>query len=568
MASESELVEKGLPCEDCGSSDALALYDDGHAYCFSCQKLTPGEKSKMTGKKAKPKDTRPYDVQIAELLEDSDHRALQKWNISQATARHCDYRTKVVSPEKAQHLAVYKNETGKVVFVKVRVVTPNDTKAGFFGVGDEEEVSLYGIETLGKGGKMVVVTEGEKDRLAGSQLWANKFPVVGLPFGAESSGKAFARALPRLLQYDQIVFCLDMDKQGQEGTRELVSMCPPGKAYIARFSSKDLHQNVVDEGPEKTINAIHNAQPYRPDGIVSARDLIGQALSPTVTGTSWPWDFMTRWTYGVRPGEIIVVGGGTGIGKSDLSAEMAAHWIKPVEDGGAYEPVAIFNYEAAPVGTLKQVAGKLASKRFHLPDPDGVYWTQPELVDSLDYLSTKCAKLFINDHNGAVDWPSVKERLRYLRHAEGVRKGIVDPLAALVAQEDDDRKALDRLFAEGKSLAEELGMNLIFLSHLTRPSMGPSHEEGGRVELKHFRGSNAIGMWSSFVFGLERDQQSDDVEERGVTTIRVLKDRFSGDSTGKTQRMFYNTLSGRLEVPVLELDRLEQDSREPEAPEL
>lgn len=567
MASESELVEKGLPCEDCGSSDALALYSDGHTHCFSCSTTKGGQRGKSAVSKSK-KDTRPYDVQIAELLEGSEHNALQKWGISQATARHCDYRTKVLSPEKGQHLAVYKDEHGKPIFVKVRSVTPEDSKAGFFGVGDQEAVSLYGIETLGKGGKMVLVTEGEKDRLAGSQLWANRFPVVGLPFGAESSGKAFARALPRLLAYDKIIFGLDMDKQGQDGTAELVRMVPPGKAFIARFTSKDLHQMVQDEGPEKTINAIHNALPYRPDGIVSASDLVGQALSPTVTGTSWPWEFMTGWTYGVRPGEIIVVGGGTGIGKSDLSAEMAAHWIKPVEDGGAFEPVAIFNYEAAPVGTLKQVAGKLFSRRFHLPDSTGVYWTQAELVEALDYLTRKCAKLFINDHNGAVNWESVKDRLRYLRHAEGVRKAIVDPLAALVAQEDDDRKALDRLFAEGKALAEELGMNLVFLSHLTRPSLGASHEEGGRVELKHFRGSNAIGMWSSFVFGLERDQQCDEVEERGVTTIRVLKDRFSGDSTGKTQRMIYNTLTGRLEEPVLALDQLDQGNHEQEPPEL
>ena len=33
---ESEFI-RHEPCPDCGSSDALALYTDGHQYCFSCQ---------------------------------------------------------------------------------------------------------------------------------------------------------------------------------------------------------------------------------------------------------------------------------------------------------------------------------------------------------------------------------------------------------------------------------------------------------------------------------------------------------------------------------------------------
>ena len=30
-------------CDKCGSSDANALYSDGHMYCFSCETYTPPE---------------------------------------------------------------------------------------------------------------------------------------------------------------------------------------------------------------------------------------------------------------------------------------------------------------------------------------------------------------------------------------------------------------------------------------------------------------------------------------------------------------------------------------------
>jgi Cdc6-like AAA superfamily ATPase len=247
-----------------------------------------------------------------------------------------------------------------------------------------------------------------------------------------------------------------------------------------------------------------------------------------------------------RNGRIFVTGN-TGVGKSDLLNQVAAHNIDTLERGGNFLPTAVFNYEAGPQVTGKGIVGKIMERRFHIPDPDGVYWTKKELEEAVDFVTQQCAKLFINDHQGATDWSSVKERVRYLKHTEDISDAFIDPMAALVATEDDERKALDRMMAESKMLAEELKIGLWFNTHVTRPSEGKSHEEGGRVALKHLRGSNAIGMWASFVFALERNQQGDE-EERAVTTFRVLKDRFTGDSTGKTQGLRYNVLTGVLEV--------------------
>ena len=35
-------------CDQCGSSDARSVYDDGHSYCFSCQHFIPGDNSSHT----------------------------------------------------------------------------------------------------------------------------------------------------------------------------------------------------------------------------------------------------------------------------------------------------------------------------------------------------------------------------------------------------------------------------------------------------------------------------------------------------------------------------------------
>lgn len=38
----ANLVRAHQPCQDCGSHDALAVYDDGSTYCFSCSTYRKG----------------------------------------------------------------------------------------------------------------------------------------------------------------------------------------------------------------------------------------------------------------------------------------------------------------------------------------------------------------------------------------------------------------------------------------------------------------------------------------------------------------------------------------------
>ena len=94
-------------------------------------------------------------------------------------------------------------------------------------------------------------------------------------------------------------------------------------------------------------------------------------------------------------------------------------------------------------------------------------------------------------------------------------------------------------------LANELQIIVTFISHHSTPE-GKSHEEGGHVSIKHFKGSRAIGFWSYFMFGMERDQQSDDPDIRGTTLLRILKDRFTGDATGILIYLGYDRDTGRM----------------------
>lgn len=558
---EAEVVEKG-PCEQCGSWKGRVLYSDGHYFCFACppdQAYTPPPGGSASSP-ASPRKTLPVSKalaetrqEIADLLEGSDIRSIRDWGITQATCRYADYRVKAVSSDKGYHLAVYKDDRGEPCFVKVRVVSPDDNKVDFFGVGDQSRVSLLGAEKLGNGGKMVVVAEGEKDYLTGLQLWGCRFPVVGLPFGAESSHAAFAKALEKLSRYDQVVLALDMDKPGRDGALELARMLPPGKAFIAEFPEKDLHETFAKHGLDAAKRALFNAAPYAPDGFVDADEVDAALDEAPQWGDSLPFPELYEWTYGLNPGQIWVGGAGTSAGKSDWSAQIVAHHIKPVADGGNGKSAALFNYESDQTDTLRTILSKLKGHNFSVPPPldpsiPNMYWTDEQLDEARSYRREQCAKLFINDHKGLVTWEAIRDRIRYLHFAYGVGLFVVDPVAALVAHEADKVTALDRIFAEGKGLAEELDVTILFWSHLTRPDKDSlSHEEGGHVEVRQMRGSNSIGMWADVIIGIERNQQAEDENERCTAICRMLKVRRAGRNTGKTFARTYNALTGILE---------------------
>lgn len=99
--------------------------------------------------------------------------------------------------------------------------------------------------------------------------------------------------------------------------------------------------------------------------------------------------------------------------------------------------------------------------------------------------------------------------------------------------------------AELAALANELDIIVHLVSHLSTPD-GDPHEEGGRVMIRHFKGSRAIGYWCQFMFGLERDTQAEDKDIRTVTTFRILKDRFTGSSSGEVFYLGYDSATARM----------------------
>ena len=109
----------------------------------------------------------------------------------------------------------------------------------------------------------------------------------------------------------------------------------------------------------------------------------------------------------------------------------------------------------------------------------------------------------------------------------------------------DERKSIDILMTKLRSLVEETGCGLLLVSHLRRPSGDVGHENGKEITLSHLRGSASIAHLSDSVIGLERNQQATDEVEANTTVIRILKNRYTGD-TGIATYLHYDKDTGRM----------------------
>ena len=522
----SEFVEH-LPCPnpDCGSSDANSLYSDGHQYCFACETYTPPDGGA-------PVQEKKMSTKREQLIE-GEHQELSKRNLTLESCEKWDYMVGRMGDKPVQIANYYDPKGREVVAQKIRWANKD-----FRFIGEPKEAGLYGQWLWRDGGKMIVITEGEIDAISVSQVQGHKWPVVSVPNGAQGAKKALQKQLDWLEKFETIVLMFDQDEPGWDAAEECAALFSPGKVKIAKLPLKDANELLKDNRVAEIIDAIWAAKPWRPDGLVSFADLKEKVLEEVVIGLPWPWEPLTKATYGRRYGETYALGAGTGVGKTDVFTQIIEFTAV-----GLNEKCGAIFLEQPVVETARRIAGKLAGKRFHVPDGS---WTGEELRNAFAAIEAT-GNLVLYDHFGSSEWEIIKAKIRYMVSGLGVKHVFLDHLTALAAAAEDERKALEQITAEIAGMAQELNFCFYFISHLATPE-GKPHEEGGRVMIRHFKGSRAIGFWSHFMFGLERNQQDDNEERRHLTTFRILKDRYTGQGTGVTFHLRYDAETGLLSV--------------------
>ncbi len=505
--SESEFL-RHEPCPTCGSSDANSVYTDGHSYCFSCQTYIPGEG-----------DLHTHQMQTNVNFKGSAQR-LQKRRISEAVCQFFKiYR------DEAYLRFPYFDSSGRLKGFKVK------TKNKDFKYEGETTDTLFGQHLFPNSGKRIVITEGELDAASCYQAMEN-WPMVSLPHGAASAKKDIQKQIPFLQGYQEIILFFDKDEAGLRATEQVATLLPQGTVKIAHLADpyKDASDALQNDDPDAIRRAIWDAKPYQPDGIVDGKSLLELVTTPTPPcDHTYSLEGLQEKTHGIRYGELTTITAGTGQGKSTFCRQLATDLLESGERVG-YIALEESNRRTA-LGLMSVGVGQALHLGEHEKD-----------VLQLAYDTTISNwNLYLYDHFGSLSPDIIYNRIEYMALGLDIRIIFLDHLSILLSGLDgDERRMIDTTMTKLRSLVERTGISLFLVSHLRRTQTDKDHTDGAKVSLGQLRGSQAISQLSDTVLALERDQQA----ENDVSTLRVLKNRYSGE-TGIAAQLQYDKTTCR-----------------------
>jgi len=532
---------KHTSCE-CGSSDARSVYDT-MTFCNSCMRYDTEEGGTTTFKEWKEKQGKPsYEGPSSSKLVQGDIIAIPSRGITERTAKLWSIESE------SDNITYHYMKDGKSVAQHKRITTPTGKEMPWVG----KPTSLYGQWLHPKGGKILTICEGEIDAASLHQIFDHKYAVVAVGSGAQGSPNEIKKHLQYVESFDEVVFFFDNDEPGQEAARKCCKLLSPGKAYSARLTAyNDINEALCKGDKAAVTRAFWNKEEYKPQGIANLSEVVEKAKQEINIGKSYPWKTLTEWTYGRQPG-IIVYGAGSGVGKTSIITELMHQELYEHKD-----PFVVFSFEENNEMTLKSLVGRHIGRRINLPGSV----LDEEALDHLNDL-TKNDRLFLYKTGSPSVYQDVAEHVQYLSVAKGIKSVYLDHLTALTASVDkDERKAIDKMMVELMNMSKRLDISMHIVSHLTAPTEGPQHNNGGRVKVNQLRGSRSIEYYSNLIFGPSRNCLDPDPWKRNVTTMDCLKDRTSGQHTGEHFLLRYDAEKHRV-FEITEDDVNEHDTQE------
>jgi len=528
-------------CPECGSSDGNVEHSDGHSYCFACETRFNEmvEKAKVI-----PMSESSSGIKSKGIFGDIPDRKITK-----DTAKVFSTEIKQTGSMITHHIYKYFDGDGNHIANKVREVQ----NKRFWSEGNLQAAGLFGQNLFNQGGKFVTLCEGEIDAMSAYQMLGSKWPVISVKSGAASAFENCKQSLQYLNKFETVVLCFDNDVQGKKASQKVAQLFEPNKCKIVNLDMKDANEYLKTGQKEKFTNAWWNAKAYTPAGIINLADLGDSLFEEDYCETClYPWPKMNEKTYGIRTGELVCFTSGAGMGKSSIIRELMHHIMLSTKDN-----IGVLCMEENTKNTAFNIMSVEASSRLYIREIRKEY-TKKQLREWRDK-TVGSGRFFAFDHFGSISNDEILDRVRYMAKALDCKWVFLDHLSILVSGNEefgDERKSIDVLMTKLRSLVEETGIALLLVSHLRRPTGDKGHEDGREVSLSHLRGSASIAHLSDSVVAMERNQQADDETEANTTTIRVLKNRYTGD-TGIACYLYYDKETGRMsqvDNPFLEND--------------
>jgi twinkle protein len=476
------------PCPECGSSDALAVYEDG-SHCFSCGHHTNDDTPHTPRQK-------PMNLFVPEFL---DPVEIENRRLKQETCA----RYGVGLPEDRDDIGFPYYVDGECVAVKFRRADKS-----FYWRGEAKSARLFGMQACKDQGNLVI-TEGEFDALSLAQVMGPSYSVVSVPNGADSATKTVGKCLEWMDKFKAIYVAYDNDEPGNEAASKTLKLFEPGRAKRVVFPTgyKDASDLLQGRKEDTLKDCVYRAQEVQPEGVLDPAELLQRTVDHFYDksinqGVSTGYAALDRLLGGFRAGELLTFTGATGIGKTAVVRQLV---YNAMQQGSR---VFFIPLEMTAETTLLQFAEMEARQRIYT-NHDGSSNVPREKLTL--WLEALLEHLYIYNHIGSLDPDKLCRVIEHVCRSKDINIVVLDHINAAT---QDSWDKIDALVSRLKTISIQQKVCLINVAHQSR---GDGNADN-KPSLDKVRGSAGIAQYSDAVIGVGRDRDS---TTSNLTTLKA-----------------------------------------------
>lgn len=372
---------------------------------------------------------------------------------------------------------------------------------------------LFGLQTVAKDVEEVVLTEGELDAMSVYQ--ATGRAAISVPNGASSLP---IQVLPLLERFKRIYLWMDEDDAGQNGAKQFARKLGLGRCVMVRGangtdrSTKDAN-DCLRHGVDME-SMIESAKPIQHEGVMRFEDLREEVFAElngngsnegAVKCISLPR--LNNLLKGHRYGEVTILSGHTGVGKTTLLAQMSLDYC--LQGVGTL-------WGSFEVGNVR-LAQRLL-QQFHAIHRDG-----SSLLSRFDYWADRFSELpmYFMKYHGSNPVHRIVDVMEYANYAMDCRHMVLDNLQFMTyvsatsrGEEGGRFEVMDEAVAQIRQFATGCGSHVTLVVHPRKT------DDDSRISIASVYGSAKATQEADNVLVLQRTANGKELE--------VMKNRFDG----------------------------------------
>ena len=377
--------------------------------------------------------------------------------------------------------------------------------------GDPKRASWFGQHLMKPGLDEVVVC---RSPLQAAMLYAAGEENVVAPYGDERGVRLRSHNLSVLHRASVVYAVMDGTEEGVAWARAIQAQAGKWRCKLVEYGDLEVDIERFQAAKEKAA-VCRGLSSHRSTRFLD--DLDEEFVkNPGIRNHPTHLSCLDEVLGGWRPGEVTVLSGESGIGKSTLAAFLAL--LQASDD----VPTLFMTFEVLPKNVVKKWVAMLACKAFEELSR-GEYGVARKKVSA--------RPLYVGDNYGMVELNEVRRCLYDAVTRLGVKFVVVDHLGHLCSGRVGNELRVEvhgRILREMKRWSMDLGVHVLLLAHLRKQGLQKS-ERG----LDDLRGSAEIYQTADNVMLVERKRDG-----QSHTRVRLIKCRDDSGYEGKIALAF------------------------------